>query len=1081
MEGMALSNWHAQVLNAANVATQQRVLAGRDKHAAGEKATTTTTPATTTTAKAGAQQHPVKTLLQRCPPQKEAEASEEAPSTSAALSDSYLDLEAQGGARPQRQEEEEEAAADREAAGARDPLGAVVTLTPAAQGRTRTRLSTRTTRPPPMSGPRHAPDAAAVAGILVGEPARLAAGGPSSSSLEGREAEEASNGGSESLEAETAALRMGGVLDSVLRGERETPYITSLGCRRPYPPATGKQEGGHGNNKADRRKGKGGSKKRRQQGRQDPQGLRLGLEVELDLDQSASLAMSHNIRDDGVDGDRTSPHYTKTKGKKRKALSAEAEVGGPKPQSSSEKSEAGHLFAMAEVEALQAEGERTATATATTSGFTEEEEEEGVGARRSPREAGLERRATPPPPRRDHASASTSCSCSKQAEKKVKTASATVAVAPATAAAPQQNAHQQHQQQRKANAKAASGEEVEVGIECLSDELLHKIVCHLDPVSALSMKSTNKHFREIIGDSRVWRNAMENYVGEECTAHLSHSYPDVSMDELAKQVVTLKGLKWTHKKVGGKVAPSRCNFSSCAVGSKIVIFGGDHCQQALNDTHVLDLTRHNPRWKKLEALRPRLPPQVALETAEMDGLLLAAAAEGGQGHGPNGQNGPHGHSGEAGEAAMDLPLPPGRFGHTIRALDGRYVVLFGGCGNSGLYNDTWLLDMEAPVLAWRRVEVEGDRPVARVWHAACVVEGSKLVVFGGCDSVGELLDDTHVLDLQPLKQRSMMMIPGEPHLHGAAGGAKALDSGGLAAGANGSFGSSGGTGAGTACRGSPPRCGGYTKECCQQQQGQAAGAEGLSPVSRDAPVRLAWRKVETSWKPPARIGHSLVTVEGTRVMAFGGIANIGPVRARDNSSFVIDIGLKEPQWTKLKTEAPSEGGRDARAPAPASVAAAAATAATDDTASARRREKRKRGSRERDGSSTRDRERERDESNQLPSPRLDHVCWKVPGNRQIVFGGSPSVFGFPFGGERGAGGSGSGGHGGSNKTADMFLLKTSASGLASWKRIDIQGVAPQCAWTHCACMMDHGTKCVVLGGAKGQDWMVNELSILSIL
>ena len=30
-------------------------------------------------------------------------------------------------------------------------------------------------------------------------------------------------------------------------------------------------------------KGKGGSKKRRQQGRQDPQGLRLGLEVELDL------------------------------------------------------------------------------------------------------------------------------------------------------------------------------------------------------------------------------------------------------------------------------------------------------------------------------------------------------------------------------------------------------------------------------------------------------------------------------------------------------------------------------------------------------------------------------------------------------------------------------------------------------------------------------------------------------------------------------------------------------------------------------------------------------------------------------
>jgi len=29
--------------------------------------------------------------------------------------------------------------------------------------------------------------------------------------------------------------------------------------------------------------------------------------------------------------------------------------------------------------------------------------------------------------------------------------------------------------------------------------------------------------------------------------------------------------------------------------------------------------------------------------------------------------------------------------------------------------------------------------------------------------------------------------------------------------------------------------------------------------------------------------------------------------------------------------------------------------------------------------------------------------------------------------------------------------------------------------------MEHGTKCVVLGGSKGQDWLVNQLHELSIM
>ena len=464
-----------------------------------------------------------------------------------------------------------------------------------------------------------------------------------------------------------------------------------------------------------------------------------------------------------------------------------------------------------------------------------------------------------------------------------------------------------------------------VSIECLSDELLHKIVCHLDPKSALNVKCTSKHFKEIIEDTRVWRSSMENYVGEACTQHLSRSYPDIPMEELARQVVTLEGMKWTSRKVGGKVSPSRCNFSSCAAGSKIVIFGGDHYQQALNDTFVLDLRASNPEWKKLH-MRECLPP-------------------------------------------------PGRFGHTLRAVDENTVALFGGCGNSRLHNDTYLLDVSSPSPQWRQVKA-ANPPVERVWHSSCVVSKRKLVVYGGCDNVGELLDDLHVLDLKDLKD------------------------------------------------------------------------------SHGNESNVSWKKVDVGegWKPAARIGHSMTTTsdnEEEQVVVFGGMTYIkkgSAIRARDNSSFVIDLGKREPKWRMLKSHPHPAAGRGGGV-------------------------------------------------HNLPSPRLDHVCWRLPGNRQIVFGGSPSVFGpqadVSFSSRD------------KDKTKssdDMYLLDMAAgsrsgvgfSGLASttttksspsavWKKIKFEGEGPQSAWTHCACVVEHGTKCIVLGGMKGQDWMLNELQELSII
>ena len=544
----------------------------------------------------------------------------------------------------------------------------------------------------------------------------------------------------------------------------------------------------------------------------------------------------------------------------------------------------------------------------------------------------------------------------------------------------------EEEEDKKKNSSSSSSS-LQPSLECLSDEVLHKIMCHLDPASAVSMKATNKHFKEIIEEGLVWRNAMENFAGEECTAFLSRKFPEMKMEDMVKQVVTLENLKWSSRRVGGKVSPKRCNFASCAAGSKIFLFGGDHLQQALNDTFVLDMASSSPEWKKVQM-------------------------------------------------KSGVVQPPGRFGHTMRALDDKTLVLFGGCGNSGLFDDTYVLRLggegegegngsngSQAKPQWRQIKTKNN-PEGRVWHASCVVQETKLVVFGGCDNVGELLDDMHVLDLSFLKK---------------------------------------------------------------------------SPLSDldDHSLVAEWKKVETGWSPPARIGHSLTVTEDAQVLCFGGLANAGPVRARDNSSFIIDLGSKEPRWTKLQQK--ERKNSSSRQNSGRKVHGTGTGTGVHEDHNIHHNHNPLRslnlnGGGGRKGSSSSSSGNNGVLSlsgNNVPPARLEHVCWKLPGNRQMIFGGSPSMFGsseVKFS---------------ETSKSDMFLLQTSSEsesnnnisnhhhhhlnhrrgggGLASWKKVSILGEGPQSAWTHCACVMDHGTRCVVLGGSKGQDWLVNELYELKII
>lgn len=232
----------------------------------------------------------------------------------------------------------------------------------------------------------------------------------------------------------------------------------------------------------------------------------------------------------------------------------------------------------------------------------------------------------------------------------------------------------------------------------LSDELLsQKILSRLCPRDIASVGSVCKHLYELTKNEDLWRMVCQNTWGRETTFALE-SVPGgkrLGWGRLARELTTLEAAAWRKFAVGGAVEPSRCNFSACAVGNRVVLFGGEGVNmQPMNDTFVLDLNANNPEWRHVKV----------------------------------------------------SSAPPGRWGHTLSSLNGSSLVVFGGCGKQGLLNDVFILDLDAKQPTWR--EIPGSAPpLPRSWHSSCTLDGTKLVVSGGCADSGVLLSDTFMLDV----------------------------------------------------------------------------------------------------------------------------------------------------------------------------------------------------------------------------------------------------------------------------------------------------------------------------------------------
>ncbi|GER37189.1 flavin-binding [Striga asiatica] len=239
------------------------------------------------------------------------------------------------------------------------------------------------------------------------------------------------------------------------------------------------------------------------------------------------------------------------------------------------------------------------------------------------------------------------------------------------------------------------------GILQLSDEVIaHNILSRLTPRDVASVGSVCRRIRQLTKNEHVRKIVCQNAWGRDVTGtlelHMAKRPNNPGWGRLARELTTLEAVRWRKLTVGGSVEPSRCNFSACAAGNRLVLFGGEGVNmQPMDDTFVLNLDSAAPEWRR-----------VSVDSS-----------------------------------------PPGRWGHTLSCLNGSWLVVFGGCGQQGLLNDVFVLDLDAKRPTWREVPGGGGRPPPRSWHSSCTLEGSKLVVSGGCTDGGSLLSDTFLLDL----------------------------------------------------------------------------------------------------------------------------------------------------------------------------------------------------------------------------------------------------------------------------------------------------------------------------------------------
>jgi len=167
--------------------------------------------------------------------------------------------------------------------------------------------------------------------------------------------------------------------------------------------------------------------------------------------------------------------------------------------------------------------------------------------------------------------------------------------------------------------------------------------------------------------------------------------------------------------VNGPGPGGRRYHTMTLVGSKLFVFGGKSAKGCLNDIWAFDLNclKSNPFWESYEPA-----------------------------------------------PGNKKPLP--RAGH-ISVTTGDRIIIFGGCANPQVYNDTWSFNISTR--KWTKLRCTGSIPSHRAGHTAVLVD-DVMYVFGGF--MGKTyLDDLIALQLSTQRWTAFQDIGPSPCGRGA--------------------------------------------------------------------------------------------------------------------------------------------------------------------------------------------------------------------------------------------------------------------------------------------------------------------------
>ncbi len=138
---------------------------------------------------------------------------------------------------------------------------------------------------------------------------------------------------------------------------------------------------------------------------------------------------------------------------------------------------------------------------------------------------------------------------------------------------------------------------------------------------------------------------------------------------------------------------------------------------------------------------------VPAESAATEGLVAASGKEGSildpSGPPPLLQTGSGDTWTETNTERNPTTTPTKRYGHAMATISSGYVLLFGGFGGigSGIYlNDTWLFNTATGT--WGKITGSPSTPTARYYHAMAATSSGDVLLFGGQNVSGSLLNDT---------------------------------------------------------------------------------------------------------------------------------------------------------------------------------------------------------------------------------------------------------------------------------------------------------------------------------------------------